>query len=59
MFLIKSGAGCLLKYLDFNLPDILADPLVKDVAKKSAPSIRLYSTVADAKLSVWLQFDQG
>jgi len=59
MFLPKGSSGRLFEYLHFDLPDILAHPLVEDGAEKIAKGFSRHSAVANAALLVRLRLDKG
>ena len=59
MLLSEGSSGRLFEYLHFDLPDILAHPLVEDGAEKIAQSFSRHSAVANAALLVRLWLDQG
>jgi len=59
MLLPESSSGRLLKYLHFDLLDILTYPLIEDGAEKIAQSFSGHSAAANVALFVWLRLDQG
>ncbi len=57
MFLVEGGPGGLFEYLNFDPPDILVPPLVKDGAEKCSPGFSWHADVTDAAFGARLRLD--
>lgn len=57
MLLAEGGSRSLLEDLDFDTPDILSHPFLKDRAQEVAQSLSRHTAVADAAVLPRFRFD--